>query len=110
MEVGALNPTVQIETHTLGEYIRFDCNTSHNGNQALWQRTTSNGYQLLYAGVFPVRDKEATNIKISLVNYSLFLNSIMIEDEGLYECIQFTKILASYRLEILGKLHNLPTV
>lgn len=110
MEVGATEPMVQTETHTFGEDVRFDCNTSHNGNQALWQRTTSNGYQLLYAGVSPVISREETNIKVSPFKYSLFLNSISIEDEGLYDCIQFTKKLASYRLEILGKLYDLPTI
>ncbi|KAJ8042590.1 Ephrin type-A receptor 3 [Holothuria leucospilota] len=101
MEVGATEPTVQTETHTFGEDVRFDCNTSHNGTQALWRRTTSNGYQLLYAGVSPVITREGTYIKVSQFKYSLFLNSISIEDEGLYDCIQFTKKLASYRLEIL---------
>lgn len=110
MEVGGGKPTVQTETHTFGEDVRFDCNTSQNGNQALWQRTTSNVYQLLYAGVSPVINRKATNINVSPVKYSLFLNSITIEDEGLYDCVQFTKILASYRLNLLGKFYYLPTI
>ncbi|KAJ8042569.1 hypothetical protein HOLleu_09348 [Holothuria leucospilota] len=83
-----------------GTNVRFDCNISQNEEEVVWGRTTSKGYQLLYAGLNLIRATDANNIKLSHVNYSLFLNSVTIEDEGIYVCYQAPRTLASYRFKV----------
>ncbi|KAJ8042566.1 hypothetical protein HOLleu_09342 [Holothuria leucospilota] len=85
---------------TYGTNVRLDCNISQSEEEAVWGRTTSKGYQLLYAGLHPIRATDANNIKLSNVNYSLFLYSATIEDEGLYVCTQAPRTLASYRFKV----------
>ncbi|KAJ8042593.1 Tyrosine-protein kinase CSK [Holothuria leucospilota] len=98
LELGETKNVVLTETHEFGEDVTLDCNFSHNASVPVWRRVTLEGSQLLYAGQDPIRD--VRNIHLSSVNYSLFVNSVAIDDEGLYVCSQSGRTLTSYRLKV----------
>ncbi|KAJ8042992.1 Adhesion G-protein coupled receptor G6 [Holothuria leucospilota] len=92
--VHAFDNNIHIIRKLAGDQIRFDCAVS-NVTQAVWQRSTDISSGFLFAGINSSVDN---NLYISIGNFSLYIHTVMQEDEGTYKCIEKDKTKAEYLL------------
>lgn len=95
---------VRTRIRAVGDNVRLDCSNSQDGQQMVWKRNTAaSGDETLFAGQQPLRRESHINLLYSS-NYSLTLDPITADDEGVYNCIMCSQTVASYQLRVITAL------